>query len=87
MKKSPKFKIEQICNFSGRGFVFAKCLDESDFLFKSGFYLGNAKVVYCDIPRLIYDEGKQRYDIWGFNLELLEDLGKFSVGDIVTLSQ
>lgn len=86
MNKNPKFKVENVANLSGRYVIFAKRLNNLDFTLESETCLGGINVLNFQIPRIIDKNGKQRFDIFAFQIESLTDLKKFSVNDILELT-
>ncbi len=86
-KKLPRFEVEAVTRLSMGGVVFVCSLGNLDFIIKPGLFLGNAKIKGGDIPRKVDSQGQQVENIWGFNLESVNDLQQFEIGDIVELSQ
>ena len=87
MNTEAKFKVTHLVNLSGRYFVFVEQLNDCDFNFKSGMYLGNIKVLNFDIPRKVDENGKQVLNVFGFLVENQSDLNRLTVSDIVELTE
>ncbi len=84
----PKFEIEGVFQITGRGmFVFARSLNKKDFFVSEGFLLGGEPIRGGDIPRIVNDEGGCRTDIWGFWLTNPDSASRFTVGEVVELTQ
>ncbi len=86
-ERLPRFEVEFVSNLSTNGVVFVRLLNNMNFIIKPGLFLGSAKISGGDIPRKIDSQGQQVENIWGFNLESVNDLQQFKIGDIVELSQ
>lgn len=87
MNTKAKFKVTHLVNLSGNYFVFVAQLNDCDFNFKLGMYLGNIKVISFDIPRKVDENGKQVLNVFGFLVENQSDLNRLTVGDIVELTE
>ncbi len=86
-KKLPRFEVEAVTNLSTNGVVFVRLLNNMNFIIKPGLFLSNVKISGGDIPRKIDSQGQQVENIWAFNLESVDDLLQFTIGEIVELSQ
>jgi hypothetical protein len=84
---NPSFEVESLVKVTdGMAVVLARRLDSMDFTLRPGSLLNGVSVSGGEIPRAINDAGQIRFDLWGFFLENPHDLSKFSVGQIVTLT-
>jgi len=84
----PKFEVEDVIEMSGTGnVVFARKLEDGDFVVRNGLKLGGYEISAGDMPRNVNQEGSQRLDLWGFWLANDEDVKFFKKGEVVELSQ
>ena len=88
MSSKVLFELESVTRLVGRGaLIFARIIGNTEFIVKPGLELHGCEILGGDIPRIVNDDGSQRLDCWGFQLKNSDDHAKFSVGDIVELSQ
>jgi len=88
MIKKVLFEVENVSTLTGRGpLILARIIGTEEFRVVPGLELNGCKIVGGDIPRILDDHGNPRCDCWGFLLENETDKARFSIGDLVELSQ
>lgn len=86
--KSPRFEVEEVNEITGLGtVVFARRLDNYEFLLRKGSLLGGFEVQSGDIPRVVNADGTVRVDLWGFLLKEPDAAKYFHRGLIVELTE
>ncbi|MFK8011227.1 MAG: hypothetical protein AB8B80_04245 [Marinicellaceae bacterium] len=66
-----KFKVTLLAHISGRNVVVVAQLNSIDFKIKVGMYLGNIKILGCDIPRIKDVKRKKNQILMSFGLKNL----------------
>ena len=88
MRVTVQFEVENVVNLTDQGvLIFAKTMDDTEFFVKAGQQLNGCEISGGSIPRALEEDGRPRFDLWGFLLKNRNDEARFSVGDIVELSQ
>ena len=84
----PHFVVESLVeSLGGSPWVVARRLDDHDLLIRYGTMLNGVPIANADIVRALNEVGEGRDDVWGFFLNSVDDLRRFTVGQTVALQQ
>lgn len=84
----PRFTVEGFFSHGSRALIFASALDPAmNFSVSNGARLGGCELLeFLDMPRALDEHGRQRLDLYVFELRNGSDLNRIEVGAIVELT-
>jgi hypothetical protein len=84
----PHFVVVSVVeSLGGLPYVLAKRLDDNDLLIRFGVMLNGVRIENAEIVRALNEVGEGKNDVWGFSLNVADDLRHFTVGQTVALEQ
>lgn len=82
-----KFQIEYIAHEERPAYLFARKLEDGNFLLSENFRLGGVPVRLSTSPRSVTGDGRPDLMFFTFVLVTANDLPKLKVGQLVELSE
>jgi hypothetical protein len=85
-RTDPHFVVEGLVeNFAGSPWVVARRLDDHYLLIRYGALLNGVPIANADLVAPLDGVGVGKDDVWGFFLNSVDDLKRFTVGQTVAL--
>ena len=82
------FEVKRVSTLSDKSLlVFGKFTGKKNFTIKAGVLLNNCETIGASLSSLLDENDNQRWDCREFSLRNYQDKSKFSVGDVVELTE